>query len=71
MSKTWKITLDEDELRSLIQYHSENHAVDPSVETSARIHDLTKRLHKKDEAETVEEKPTENVKEVVIPSAWG
>lgn len=56
--KTWKLTVNEEELRALIDYHAIQIGKsigmsNPiySVETSARIHDLTKRLNKKDEVE--------------------
>lgn len=69
--RTWKLTINEDELMALIDHHSENHLVDKtySVERSSRIHDLTKRLSKKDEAE-VEKEPEQNIKEIPVPSAW-
>lgn len=54
--KTWKLTVNEDELKALIAYHSRNHvyasdvncidAYDISTERSQRIHDLTKRLNR-------------------------
>ena len=51
--KTFKLTLTEDELIALIGYHTKKHSsfcygsdVNPSVETSERIHTLTKRLNK-------------------------
>ena len=44
--KTWKITVNEDELRALIMYHNNMMFTDVTVEHSSRIHDLTKRLNK-------------------------
>ena len=46
--KTWKLTVNEEELRALINHHAhrmlDHWAHD--IETSSRIHDLTKRLNK-------------------------
>jgi len=63
--KTFKLTVTEDELKAIIQHHvwcmyGEN--ANLNVETSARLHDLTKRLNKKDnDSETSEtEKQPEN-----------
>lgn len=44
--KTWKLTVNEDELRALINHHVNSMFGDTSIERSARIHDLTKRLNK-------------------------
>lgn len=45
--KTFKITVTEDEMRALIRFHSERMIVDDQkIETSERIHNLTKRLNK-------------------------
>lgn len=44
--RTFKLTINEDELQALIRHHK-MHISDTSVETSARIHDLTKRLNKR------------------------
>lgn len=44
--KTWKLTVNEDELRALITHHLNKMFGEQSVERSARIHDLTKRLNK-------------------------
>lgn len=48
MAKTWKLTVDEVELRVLIAHHAALMAAGEAddTETSARIHDLTKRLNK-------------------------
>ena len=66
--KTWTLKVNEEELRALISYHAGNHELsdNPSVETSARIHDLTKRLNKGDasEGENGEAKPE------VKPDPW-
>lgn len=51
-AKTWKLTVNEDELKAIIHHHALKvlTAIDnqnwPDPETSARIHDLTKRLNK-------------------------
>ena len=47
--KTFKLTITEEEIKALIRYHADNlnkgyHGYD--VETSERIHTLTKRLNK-------------------------
>lgn len=45
--KTFKVTLTEDELKAIIEYHAEKMvSYDITPERSARIHDLTKRLNK-------------------------
>lgn len=62
--KTFKLTVTEDELKAIIQHHvwcmyGENGEI--TVERSSRIHDLTKRLNKKDnepeEASETEKQP--------------
>lgn len=57
MSKTWKITIDENELKALISFHGQMLAIsgDTSTERSSRIHDLTKRLNKEDKPEIEKE----------------
>ena len=63
--KTWKLTVNEEELKALICFHSEehsnnaNHAM-PDVERSARIHDLTKRLNRKTPEVETDPRPNEN-----------
>lgn len=69
-NKTWKVTVDEDELKALINFNTHRLYQNYTVDTSQRIHNLTKRLNK-DEPEIEIEKPAENVKEVVVPAAWG
>lgn len=49
--KTFKLTVTEEELTAIIQHHvwamyGENGEI--TIERSSRIHDLTKRLNKKD-----------------------
>ena len=45
--KTFKITVDESELRAIIDYHLSLHEIiGYKSETSERIHNLTKRLNK-------------------------
>lgn len=56
--RKFKITLDEDELKAVIEHNRIAHGASGNYdnERSARIHDLTKRLNKKDsEPETTEE----------------
>lgn len=54
--RTFKLTVSEDELKAVIQYNINMHFGDHiTIERSARIHDLTKRLCKNNcEAETNE-----------------
>lgn len=55
--RTFKLTVTEDELKAIIRYHTNNMPIDGyKVDTSARIHDLAKRLNK-----TVEENNNANV----------
>lgn len=77
MSKTWKITVDEEEMKALIRYHSNTLLYEDktiSIERSSRIHDLTKRLNKKDEPEIEKEEPqpeiTEEQAKANIPAGW-
>ena len=44
--KTFKLTVTEDEMKALISHHAMNMEVRFDVETSERIHNLTKRLNK-------------------------
>ena len=44
--KTWTLKINEEEMRALITHHNNSMFGDQSVERSARIHDLTKRLNK-------------------------
>lgn len=47
--KTFKLTVTENELKAIINHHVSAHYGDNiTVERSSRIHDLTKRLDKKD-----------------------
>lgn len=47
--RTFKLTINEDELRALINHHASGHNYVNgfNVERSSRIHDLTKRLNKR------------------------
>jgi pyruvate-formate lyase-activating enzyme len=55
--KKFKLTVDEEELKALIRFHSANILDNDNyeIERSQRIHDLTKRLNK----ETPEIEPVE------------
>lgn len=44
--KTWKLTVNEEELKALINFHLSSAYNDSSIERSQRIHDLTKRLNR-------------------------
>lgn len=55
--KTFKLTVDENELRAIISYHMYSSPDGFTVERSSRIHDLTKRLNK--ETPEVEKEETE------------
>jgi hypothetical protein len=80
-NRTWTLKIDENELRWLIQAHSIKHACDIhgfNVESSARIHDLTKRLNKKDEVEIEQASDSQAISEGSneaksnpIPQQWG
>ena len=58
--KTFKLTVTEDELRALIDFNLAHHQDKPTVESSARIHDLTKRLNK--ETPEIENDPRSEIK---------
>lgn len=69
--RKFKITLDEDELKAVIGYHLNNHYGSYDVERSARIHDLTKRLNKKEnEPEAADETQNQTVN-TQAANAWG
>lgn len=58
--KTWTLKVNEQELKALIEMHCNFMLNSPNIydvnpERSARIHDLTKRLAKKDELEVSKE----------------
>lgn len=44
--RTWKLTVNERELKILIEYNCNQQRLNFSNEFSTRIHDLTKRLNK-------------------------
>jgi len=56
--KTFKLTVDENELRAIISHHMYSSPDGFTVERSSRIHDLTKRLNK--ETPELEKEETEN-----------
>lgn len=71
--KTWKLTVNEEELRALIDHHTSMHAKgDYEVDRSARIHDLTKRLNK-ETPEIEKDEPQQVAAETQQPttSGWG
>jgi hypothetical protein len=67
--RKFKITLDEDELKAVIGYHLNNHYGSYDVERSARIHDLTKRLNKKDDEKETTEVPEQQPQTSTV-SGW-
>lgn len=70
--KTWKVALTEDELKALIDYHSSRHpAGGYSLETSARIHDLTKRLNKETPEIENDPRPKEDrIPQILAATNW-
>lgn len=79
--KTWRLEVIEEELKALISYHASMHnhngmlGLGYDVDRSERIHDLTKRLNKKNELKIEkEEEPqpaiTEEQAKVNIPAGW-
>lgn len=60
MAKTWKLTVTEEELRAIISYNTNRLAHDPTIERSARIHELTKKLNKNDPEIESDPRPTED-----------
>jgi hypothetical protein len=67
--KTWKLTVNEDELKALINHHRFK-TDDTTVETSARIHDLTKRLNK-ETPEIEKDEPQQVAAETQQPTTSG
>lgn len=57
--KTFKLTINEDELKALINHHCHSYNGRYTVEQSARIHDLTKRLNRDTAEIEVETKQAE------------
>lgn len=70
--KTWKLTVNEEELKALITYHANRMSApiaDTSAERSARLHDLTKRLNK--DTPEIESDPRPKEAPEAPASAWG
>lgn len=64
-NKKFKVTLSEDELKAVIMHNMQSMYNSMNVETSARIHDLTKRLNK--ETPESEEEKTPAISETANP----
>lgn len=69
--RTFKLTVTEEELKAIIQNHvwfmtGEN--AEFTVERSSRIHDLTKRLNKKDNEQ--QQEPEEQSQQENPANAW-
>ncbi len=64
--KTFKLTITEDEMRALIDFNVRQHQIaeTPSVETSERIHTLTKRLNKDTPEIEGDPRPNEPAKDI-------
>lgn len=68
--RTFKLTVTEDELKVIIRHHTNHMAIDGyKVDTSARIHDLAKRLNKTVEENNNKEENTETEK-TTDQSGW-
>lgn len=80
--KTFKLTVTEDEMKALIRHHAStlmyngNAMLDGSsnypIETSERIHTLTKRLNKETPEIENDPRPQEaaSTEQVKIPEGW-
>lgn len=69
--RTFKLTVTEDELKVIIRHHTNHMAIDGyKVDTSARIHDLTKRLNKTVEENNNAYVERENVTEQPKVEGW-
>lgn len=67
--KTWNLRVNEEELKALINYHAcQMTSGITAVETSSRIHDLTKRLNKTDAEITKEDEPKAEVEKSIWPA---
>jgi len=67
-NKTWKLTVNEEELRALINHNNNLLFQSPTPEISLRLHDLVKRLNK----ETPEiELATDTKALPATPAMWG
>lgn len=67
--KTFKVTLTEQELQAVINHHRHSDgSYQLSVETTARIHDLNKRLHREEKIEIDSSEDTQApINEVATP----
>lgn len=72
--KTFKLTVTEDELKALIDFHKQSTTYD--VETSERIHSLTKRLNRdtpeieNDPRQHISEQPQVSAAKEEQPTSW-
>lgn len=67
--RKFKVTLNEDELKAVISYNSGRLWENYSVECSARIHDLTKRLNR-DTPEVEQDKPNTSTEDQSTTAGW-
>lgn len=69
--RTFKLTVNENELKTLIRYNCGQMHLDCNTDTSSRIHDLTKRLNKSVETDNSnnEDNSTTSVAEEQLASA--
>mgnify|MGYP003440998536 CR=1 FL=1 len=69
--RTFKLTVTEDELKAIIRHHTNHMAIDGyKVDTSARIHDLTKRLNKRNDDADNTDVERENATEQPKVEGW-
>jgi len=70
--RTFKLTIDEEELKALINHHHYSDDGRYSIDKSSRIHELTKRLNKRvdDNNNDVEERPVDKTDQPKI-EGWG
>lgn len=75
--KTFTLKVNEDELKALIAHHSskQNQACyddgnKPDIETSARIHDLTKRLNRETPEIETDPRPMEDKSTETKTESW-
>lgn len=71
-NKTWKLTVNEDELKAIINHNNALLFHNPRPEISLRIHDLVKRLNK-DTPEIEQQETTSNYTPQApeAPAGWG
>lgn len=73
--RTFKITLTEEEVKAIIAYYAEkllirhNDEIEPTIEVTARMHDLNKRLNREEKPE-IENSEGSSILETPPANIW-